>query len=385
MNFDFSANPRLRFGPGKINELPETAARYGNNLLLVTGRRSLQDSGRLGTLLQGFKDRSITVFTAPVAGEPSPELIDDITACHRPRNIQVVAAVGGGSVIDAGKALSAMLTQKEPVRNFLEGVGTFAHDGRKVPFIAAPTTAGTGSEATKNAVLTKTGAGGFKKSLRHDGFVPDVAIVDPELTRHCPPDVTAACGMDAVTQVLESLLSIKASWMTDALNYSALEVMGDSLVRLVNGSGQDLRLRSQMSYASYISGITLANAGLGVVHGFASVIGGMINIPHGVVCGTLVAEAMHQTLELLIKTDPMAPALSKAGKAARFMDRTFESCDPVEGGRHLVSVLRKWTDQLKIPGLSRYGFKEKDVPAVVAATGLKNNPVSLTPEAMSDI
>ena len=191
------------------------------------------------------------------------------------RGIDVVLSTGGGSVIDAGKAVSAMLRVEGSVAEYLEDVGTRKHPGTKVPFVAVPTTAGTGCEATRNAVLSRVGPDGFKKSLRHDNFLPDAAVVDPVLTLSCPPDITAACGLDALTQLLESFVSTKASVLTDVLALSGLEHIGNSLVPACTNSGQDIDMRANLSYAALMSGITLTSAGLGTVHGFASSIGGL--------------------------------------------------------------------------------------------------------------
>jgi len=335
-----------------------------------------------------LEKKSITIYQATVRTEPSPLIIDNIVRKYGDHNIDIIAAIGGGSVIDAGKAVSAMMTKKESIMAYLEGVGNKLHDGKKVPFIALPTTSGTGSEATKNAVISqseKREQKGFKKSLRHDNFVPDIAIIDPELTLSCPAGVTAACGMDALTQVLESYTSTHASAMTDSLAYGALTVIGDSLVPASTTHPDNLELRTRISYASYISGLTLANAGLGIVHGFASAIGGLFNIPHGVVCGTLLAQTCRMNIESLIQTDPDGIALRKYHNAANLLDPQNRLSVPVDGCRHLVSLLDTWTDQLDIPTLGSYGVAAKDIGRIVKSTALKNNPVKLSPKQLSQI
>lgn len=385
MEFNYSANPHLQFGPGKIDQLPKLARFYGDTLLLITGSQSFQKSDHWPKLLKKLEKESITIYQATVNTEPSPSIIDGIVTRFRDKNIDTVAAIGGGSVIDAGKAVSAMMTKKESVIEYLEGVGNRSHDGKKIPFIALPTTSGTGSEATKNAVISQLGENGFKKSLRHDTFVPDIAIVDPELTVDCPSKITAACGMDALTQLLESFASPRSSIVTDSLSAGALRILGDSLIRAATKQPRDIDVRTKLSYASYISGLALANAGLGVVHGFASVIGGLFNIPHGVICGTLLSETIRQNIESLISIDPEHPALHKYAKAACLLCPTHLFKDRVESSRYLVTLLAEWTEQLEIPGLSAYGVTYKDIDPIVSATGQKDNPIPLSVEKLSRI
>lgn len=196
-------------------------------------------------------------------------------------------AIGGGSVIDCGKAVAAMLVEDGSVQDYLEGVGTRKPSGAKIPFIAVPTTAGTGSEATKNAVVCDRKEG-YKKSLRHDAYMPDVAVIDPELTMTAPRPVTIACGLDAVSQLIESYTSTKANVFTDSLALTALSHASESLLPHCLDQGNDISLRGKMSYAALISGITLSHAGLGAVHGMAGPLGGLFPVPHGVTCGKLL-------------------------------------------------------------------------------------------------
>jgi alcohol dehydrogenase class IV len=385
MIFNFFANPQLQFGPGKIDQLPKLARRYGNTLLLITGAESFRKSGHWPQLLKALEKQSMTIHQATIKIEPSPCLIDEIVSRYRDQNIDVIAAIGGGSVIDAGKAVSAMMTKKESIIEYLKGVGNRFHDGKKIPFIALPTTSGTGSEATKNAVISRVGENGFKLSLRHDNFVPDIAVIDPALTINCPARITAACGMDALTQVLESYTSTNACTITDSLAYGALTVIGDSLISASTTQPDNIELRTRISYASYISGLTLANAGLGVVHGFASVIGGLFDIPHGVVCGTLLAQACNINIESLIQTDPDGIALKKYNEAANLLDPSNRFSDPGDGPHRLVYLLDAWTTEMDIPTLGSYGVADKDVDRIVKSTGLKNNPVKLSSDQLSQI
>ncbi len=383
--FTFGRCPRIVFGAGTFRETGAIAGDRGRKVLLVTGAYSLRASGRLEALLEDLERRSIRHAHIAVRGEPSPELVDDAVLENRGSGIDLVLAVGGGSVIDAGKAISAMLPSGAPVMDYLEGVGNAAHSGTKMPFVAAPTTAGTGSEATNNAVLSRTGPGGFKRSLRHDNFYPDVALVDPELALPCPRDVSASCGMDALTQLLESYVSSRAMPLSDALAWSGLERVGGSLPAVCGEGAGDVEARADMAYAALVSGMALANAGLGVVHGFASSIGGLFDIPHGVVCGTLLGEATRANVS----------CLERAGTAGQEALRRYARAGAVLSGRSsgnvredcgsLLDTLDAWTEELKIPRLGGYGVKEADIGGILDATSLKANPASLAREDLERI
>ena len=270
MDFSVLLPGQILFGPGRLSDLPQLISSYGKKVLLVTGRSSFPDSEKWPYLSNRLNQDKIVFEIVRITGEPSPAVIDDTAREYRSFDPDVVVSIGGGSVLDAGKAISAMIPVEGTIRNYLEGVGDGSiHSGEKIPFIAIPTTAGTGSEATKNAVISEVGANGFKKSLRHNNFIPDVALVDAELTLSSPEHTTAWSGMDAFTQLLESYLSTTSNPMTDAIAWSGLEHISQYLERVVE-DGSDLVARTGMAYAAMCSGITLANAGLGVIHGFAS-------------------------------------------------------------------------------------------------------------------
>jgi alcohol dehydrogenase class IV len=296
----------------------------------------------------------------------------------------VVVAIGGGSVLDAGKAISAMLPLQDSVKNYLEGVGSKSHPGDKIPFVAVPTTSGTGSEATKNAVLSEIGDRGYKRSLRHNRFVPDVAIVDPALTVSCPPAATAASGMDAFTQLLESYVSTAANPITDALAYEGLKCISGALLKTYH-DGSDLEARAEMSLASYLSGVTLANAGLGLVHGFASPIGGYFDIPHGVICSALMSPANEVTIrKLRAGNTKAAEALHKYAAAGKLFSGLGDKTDTYYVD-HLLSIIENYTQQLEIPNLASFGVKTADIDRIVKASDNKNNPVALDREEMIEV
>jgi alcohol dehydrogenase class IV len=380
--FTFVSMPRIEFGPGKFRGLDRLIQGFGKKVLLVTGRASLERSGKRTELAGKLETQALEYWVCRLDGEPSPDVVDSAVSAYRDRAIEVVVAVGGGSVIDAGKAISAMLTQDAPVKEFLEGVGTREHPGHKVPFIAVPTTSGTGSEATKNAVLSRVGPQGFKKSLRHDRFVPDLAVIDPELMLSCPADVSAACGMDALTQLLEAYVSPKASPLTDALATSGLEYLMDSLIPVCTTEAGHLGKRAGMACAALFSGIALANAGLGIVHGLASVIGGRFPAPHGVVCGTLVGTATRLNLKALRNLgEAGVPGLMKYARIGALINgQAFREEDTDRCADLLVSKIEEWTEALNLPRLGQYGMGPGDVDPIAEAAGNKNNPVVLSKE-----
>ena len=383
--FSFASTPNVYFGAGSYGKVTEIIGKKARTVLIVTGAKSFRTTTQWDILLDALSAVSVLYYELTVSGEPSPELVDGAVAEFKDKNVDMIISIGGGSVVDAGKAISAMLTQNVSVVNFLEGVGNGArHNGSKIPFLAVPTTAGTGSEATKNAVLSQVGRGGFKKSLRHDNFVPDFTVIDPELMISCPSNVTAACGMDAFTQLLESYVSTKANPMTDALAASGLRYIKDSLVNAYT-DGNSLAARSGMAYASFISGITLANAGLGVVHGMASPVGGNFDIPHGVICGSLVGPATHVTIEQL-KTmgESGKPYLEKYAKAGSIISGS-DSYDIDDLCETLMYKIDEWTKILHIPSLSDFGVKSSDYDTIIDGTGNKNNPVNLDRESIRNI
>jgi alcohol dehydrogenase len=295
----------------------------------------------------------------------------------------VVIGIGGGSALDAAKAIAGLLKPGNSVLDHLEGVGPEKpYAGPTTPFIAVPTTAGTGSEATKNAVLSVQGENGYKKSFRHDDLVAQVAVVDPELLATCPPEVIAANGMDAFTQLLESYVSTKANPFTDALAWSGMEAVRDGFLAAYHGGDGEAaqRGRAGMAYAALLSGITLAQAGLGSVHGLASPLGAYFPIPHGVVCGTLVATATEANIRALRERAPESVALEKYVHVGELLVGQIFS-RPETAWQALVQILNDWTQRLGIRRLGSYGVSEEDIPRVVAGSrgsSMKTNPVVLT-------
>jgi len=385
--FVFSGKPRIIFGPGEFRRVHRIIKEMGDHALVVTGVSSLERSGKWDELIKGLAKESIRCSRLTLQGEPSPDFVDEMVSRFRDRGIQVVLAVGGGSVVDAGKAISAMLPQDASVYEFLEGIGNRTHNGEKLPFVGVPTTSGTGSEATKNAVLSRVGPQGFKKSIRHDKFVPDVALIDPDLMLSCPPEVSAACGMDAFTQLLESYVSTRASPFTDALAYSGISFLKDSLVPVCTTEGESIEKRAAMAYAALVSGMTLANAGLGVVHGLASPIGGLFSIPHGIVCGTLVGAETRTNIEKLRGQEQGdSIALRKYAEIGALVSgRDYREEDILPCCDLLIQRIDSWTETLAIPRLREYGILASDLDRIARSTGNKNNPVALSQEEIRNL
>ncbi|MGH7729644.1 MAG: iron-containing alcohol dehydrogenase, partial [Candidatus Eiseniibacteriota bacterium] len=290
--FEVGRLPRIVFGPGSRTKLPGLAAGYGPRILLVTGARSLRASVHGRALHTSFAAHGLEVSTLAVETEPSPELVDQAVRNLRPRGIDVVVGIGGGSALDAAKALAGLLPAGRSVMDHLEEVGRgMPYEGPAVPLIAAPTTAGTGSEATRNAVLSRRGRDGFKRSFRHEALVPQWAVVDPDLLGTCPPPLVAADGLDALTQLVEAYLSPRAGPFTDAVVELGLMAAREGLLPWYEGTGDAGTARTAMAYAALCSGIALAHAGLGVVHGLSAPLGAGFPLPHGVACGALLVPA----------------------------------------------------------------------------------------------
>ncbi|NTV93042.1 MAG: iron-containing alcohol dehydrogenase [Chlorobiaceae bacterium] len=377
--------PAIHFGAGMFARIAEYARPYGRNVLLVTGSGSLQRQGYFHSLLDSFSKTGMQYAHIVVDHEPSPELIDHAVACFGGLAIDVVISVGGGSVIDAGKAIAAMLPSGDAVERYVEGLpGSVPHDGRKVSFIAVPTTSGTGSEVTSNAVISRTGKNGFKRSLRHQSFVPDVAVVDPLLMCSASRELTAASGMDACTQLLEAYVSPSATPFTDLLAFHGLEYFTRSFLPACFEGAEDIAVRADLAYAALLSGVVLSNAGLGVVHGFASSVGGEFDIPHGMLCATLLAEATRKNIHELLACRNEHPALKKYARVGQlFSGRVSTDCS--EGCNMLIEKLEEWQQKLEIPRLAAFGIGIHDTERLASRTRSKSNPVDLSLQSMQAV
>ena len=381
-SFDFSIArlPRIIFSRGSIKQLPILCLQYGQKVLMVMGAKSFAASDAYLQLMNGMHEHNIEVLRCNVPGEPSPQLIDDVVQQYKKQNIDVVLGIGGGSSLDAAKAIAGLLKLDNSVMDYLEGVGPeINYQGPAIPFIAVPTTAGTGSEATKNSVLSKSGLEGFKKSFRDDRLVAEYAVIDPELLGTCPQSVVAANGMDALTQLIEAYVSTNSNAMTDALAISGLNAVRDGLLALYEDIN-DTDAQDKMAYASLMSGICLAQTGLGSVHGLASPLGAFYPIPHGVVCGTLLSEATDMNIMLMLERDSANPALNKYAALGDILLQK-EHGNKHESWQALCKILQNWTEKLQLPRLSEFGVAEDELDHVVAnsrGSSMKTNPIVMS-------
>lgn len=376
------------FGPGEFENLGEIIKGLGTRALVITGARSFEESGKKEVLFQMLKRAPVTFLVEKVQSEPTCELVDGIINSSRDFNPDFVIAIGGGSVIDTGKAVSCMIEESGSVVDFLEDVGTKQPSGRKKLFIAVPTTAGTGSEATKNAVISgylKDQGRPFKKSLRHDNYVPDVAVVDPKLTISCPPSISVQAGIDAFIQLLESFVSRGASFFTDSLVRGALFAGRETFYNLKRLEKGDLASRCVMSYAALISGITLTNAGLGAVHGLASAIGGIFSIPHGAICGALLSAVCELNIRRLLEDKKGGFIyVEKYAEAGRILSgQDFETRQ--EALDALLGWIKELTARLEIPPLGAYGVSREDFENIISNSSSRNNPIEMSEDDFMEI
>jgi len=387
-SFDLARLPAVSFGDGALMRVPELAASFGKRLLLVTGAESFRGSRHWPAFSAALEQQDLGWESLTVKGEPSPEMVDEAVSKFRESGVDAVVGIGGGSVLDAAKAVAGLLPHGNSVRDHLEGVGKgIPYAGPSLPLIAVPTTAGTGSEATKNAVLSAPGKEGYKKSFRHEALVARHAVIDPLLLESCPPELVAADGMDALTQLIESFVSTSSNPFTEALVMGALEAVRDGLFPWYEGKDDTRAARSRMAYAAWISGIALAQTGLGAVHGLASPLGAFFPAPHGVVCGTLLASATEANVEALRAREPDNRALGRYARVHAVLSAS-DRVDVDEGPEALVGLLREWTARLNLPGLRGYGVRDSDIERVVVdsrGSSMRTNPIELSDEEIAAV
>ncbi|MFB3826253.1 MAG: iron-containing alcohol dehydrogenase [Bryobacteraceae bacterium] len=372
MRFDFAAPHRILFGEGAAREAAPAARGMGRRVLLVTGRSPERAAAVAGGL---------DSVPLAVTGEPTLEIVREGARLARENGCDVVLAVGGGSAIDAGKAVAALMTNGGDPLDYLEVIGKGQPiEKPSAPFIAVPTTAGTGSEATRNSVLAST-EGRVKASLRSPFMLPRLAIVDPELTFGLPPALTASTGLDALTQLIEPYCSVRANPMTDMFCVEGMTRAREALPRAC-ADGADREARASMAFASLLGGLSLANAGLGAVHGFAAPVGGSFPAPHGAVCAALLPHVMEINITALRARAPAG--LARYATVAGILTGR-PGAQPEDGAKWV----RELCARLQVPPLSAYGVSPQHVPALVEqaskASSMKANPIALTREELTMI
>jgi alcohol dehydrogenase class IV len=378
-HFEFATAGRIIFGAGILREVGSIAAGLGSRACIVTGGTLDRAAGVIEEL-----DRSgISHITLQVKGEPTTDLALRLAEEARSADCDLMIGIGGGSVLDTGKVLAALLTNRGDLMDYLEVIGKgIKIETPPAPYIAVPTTAGTGAEVTRNGVLLSP-KDQVKVSMRSPLMIPRVALVDPLLTVSMPPEVTASTGLDAFTQLLEPFVSRKANPLTDAICREGLVRSARSLRKAYN-DGNDISARTDMSLASLFGGLALANAGLGAAHGFAGPIGGMFQAPHGVICARLLPLVMETNIRALRERSPSAPALSRYRAAASIVTGNDQAT--AEDG---VDWVRNLCSDLAIPPLSRFGIQDGDVATVVDkaknSSSMKGNPVELSEGELTSI
>ena len=377
--FEFATATRIVFGAGALRDVGDIARALGQRALVVTGRTSSRADG----LVRHLATAGVAAVTFPVSGEPTVAAVEAGVQRARDERCDLVISFGGGSALDAGKAIAGMMTNPGCLTDYLEVIGrgqSLTQPG--APFIAIPTTAGTGTEVTRNAVLASP-EHRFKVSLRSPHILARVALVDPELTHDLPPALTASTGLDALTQLIEPFVSHRANPLTDALCREGLHRAARSLRRAFT-HGHDTAAREDMAVASLCGGFALANAGLGAVHGFAAPLGGMFPAPHGAVCAALLPHVMDVNLRALRERAPGSEALRRYDEIARIL--TGRADARAADGVQWVSEL---CTALEIPALRTWNVTEPDFPILVEkgiqASSMKANPLVLTPEELREI
>lgn len=372
ITFEFATAQQIIFGNGKANSIAHLAQSLGQRALVITGK----SNPRVQTLLSEWQSQGLVGETLIASGEPTVDDIIQGTASAREAACDLIIAIGGGSVIDTGKAIAALMTNPGDPLDYLEVVGR-GHPLQisSAPLIAVPTTAGTGAEVTRNAVLAVPDQQ-VKVSLRSPTMLPRIALVDPELTRSMPPELTASTGLDALTQCIEPLVSNQANPITDGIAREGIQAAARSLLKAVQ-DGSDEAARTGMALASLCGGLALANAKLGAVHGFAGVLGGMFPIPHGTACACLLPHVMAANVAAIAARAPASPSLARFDQVGQLVtgDKNATAHDAVQWIQTLCAALH-------IPPLSAFGVTPADFDLIVTkskqASSMKGNPITLS-------
>jgi alcohol dehydrogenase class IV len=379
MRFEFATADRIIFGPGSINEIIDIAPSIGKRCLVVTGKKV----DRWSQLLDKLKSVKISLTIYSVPKEPTTQTVIQGASVAREHGCDCVIAIGGGSVIDTGKAIAALITNTGDLYDYLEVVGKGVQLTKPpVPYIAVPTTAGTGSEVTKNAVIISE-EHGVKVSMRSIFLLPRLVVVDPELTHSLPPEITASTGLDALTQLLESYVSSGANPMTDSICREGLSRAARSL-RIAYEEGSNADAREDMALASLFSGIALANAKLGAIHGFAAAAGGQCQAPHGLICASLLPHVVEMNIQALKRRTPESPALTRFDEVAKII-----TGKPTARAQDSIAWIQELCAFMKVPSLFSIGISQENFPAIVTkarrASSMRGNPIVLTDDELTEI
>ena len=379
MHFEFATATRIIFGPGTVKEAIPIAKSFGDRALLVLGKSSQRVAG----LITQFHEAGIAISEYHVSGEPTVETVTSGLEQVRAKRCNLVISLGGGSAIDAGKAIAALMANPGQIYDYLEVVGKGKPLTRaSAPYIAIPTTAGTGSEVTRNAVITVVDQQ-VKVSLRSQGMLPRVAIVDPELTYSLPPEITAATGLDALTQLVEPFLSNASNPITDAICREGMQYISCSLQRAYENNDEP-RAREGMAIGSLFGGMALANAKLGGVHGFAGPIGGKFPAPHGAICARLLPLVVERNMKAMQDRASQSPILERFDEMGRLL-----TGDPAAKAEDGIRWLQEIGTALKVPSLGTYGLTKTEFPEIIAkaksASSMKGNPIELTDNELLQI
>lgn len=379
MNFEFATATRIIFGAGTIKDIGTLAASFGKRAFL-TSPQTVERAARLIDLLNAS---GVETITYPINGEPTLALIQEAVGLARDGSCELVIGYGGGSAVDAAKAIAALVTNPGDPVDYLEVIGSGKPlTNPPLPFIAVPTTSGTGAEVTRNAVI-KSEEKQVKVSLRSALMLARVALIDPELAVTVPPDVTASTGMDALTQVIEPYVCNSPNPLVDVLCLEGMRRAAKSLLRAFE-HGDDIGAREDMAVVSLFSGMALANAKLGAVHGFAGPMGGLYPIPHGTVCARLLPYVMDVNVRALREREPNSPVLARYDEVARIL-----TGDPAAAAADGVRWADEMAQRLNIPGLAAFGVERSHFPAIVEqsekASSMKGNPIKLTRDELTEI
>ena len=378
--------PKVEFGVNSFTHLTSYLDEYKKrgDLLFITSN-TMSQNDTLEQIVKELEAEGAQIFIDIVHGEPTVTSIDAIVAKRYDSRISCVIGIGGGSVLDSAKAVSVMLFHqhkwKDPhlsMKTYLEGVGTKEAPAYRLPLILIPTTSGTGSEATKNGVISHVGEDGFKKSFRHDSYIPDLALIDPLLTISVPRDVTSSTGLDTLTQLIEGYVSVKNNFYIDSIALPSIHKGGKALDHLLDGNLEDIDDRSAMSYASFISGVTLAHKGLTYVHGLSGPMGSLRQIPHGVACALLIGPINRAMVE---EAEKDATLYAEFLLKMRLIAQGWGKETPLEAVEFIESIVKK----AQLPPLKEYGFTHSDMKYLSTLSSKRNSPIALSESKIHEI